>query len=267
VVVANLGRGAEGTWSALDGRGVYAHASATDALYHADLRFELTRRLGVAWNPPDRGRADIAGIGPEARREFSRRSADIAAHLAERGWTGERAATVASHVTRADKDPYLAAEDLRPGWEQRALSVGLGPRRLEAVFDRGRCPSSPTMASDPEHGDLEATVGDALGQLRRAVTRRDVVRAWSRSLPAGAPGPEVEEAADRLLDRLAPASGPGGDRHGPGVAERRHQPPGPELGRRAGSELSRLLADRGIGLDRSDASKRHRDGGLGWGLG
>jgi conjugative relaxase-like TrwC/TraI family protein len=67
VVVANLGRDVEGTWSALDGRGVYAHASAIDALYHADLRFELTRRLGVAWNPPDRGRADIAGIAPEAR--------------------------------------------------------------------------------------------------------------------------------------------------------------------------------------------------------
>jgi conjugative relaxase-like TrwC/TraI family protein len=45
VVVANLGRGPEGRWSALDGRGVYAHASATDALYHCHLRHELTRRL------------------------------------------------------------------------------------------------------------------------------------------------------------------------------------------------------------------------------
>ncbi|HXQ58451.1 MAG TPA: relaxase domain-containing protein, partial [Acidimicrobiales bacterium] len=41
VVVANLGRGPEGRWSALDGRGLYAHASATDALYHAHLRYEL----------------------------------------------------------------------------------------------------------------------------------------------------------------------------------------------------------------------------------
>ena len=33
-----------------------------------------------AWDPPDRGRADISGIGPDVRREFSRRAAEIAAH-------------------------------------------------------------------------------------------------------------------------------------------------------------------------------------------
>ena len=64
MVLPIFGRGPEGAWSAADGRGVYAHASATDAFYHSHLRYELTRRLGVVWNPPDRGRADIAGIGP-----------------------------------------------------------------------------------------------------------------------------------------------------------------------------------------------------------
>ncbi len=286
VVVANLGRGPEGDWSALDGRGVYAHASATDALYHSHLRHELTRRLGVAWDPPDRGRADIAGIGPEARREFSRRAAQIAAHLAERELRSGRAKTVASFATRADKDLYLGADDLRPQWQDRARAVGLGPRQVEALLDR--VPRREVRSGDGlGPGDavgLASEVTGALGDLHRAVARRDVVRAWCRSLPAGAPGPAVEDAADRLLEDLAPEAGPRGERHGPGVAERRHLPP--LTLERPGSvrvdsqrpasvrddrvradteraELSRLLSDRAIGLDRS--GPRRPD--LGFGLG
>ena len=119
-----------------DGRGVYAHASTTDSLYHVQLRYELTRRLGVSWDPPDRGRADISGIGPHVRREFSRRAAEIAAHMAEREVSSGRARTVAGFVTRAEKDPLLGADDLRPKWKDRARAVGFGPLRLEAVVDR-----------------------------------------------------------------------------------------------------------------------------------
>jgi conjugative relaxase-like TrwC/TraI family protein len=280
VVVANLGRGEDGTWSALDGRGIYAHASATDALFHAHLRHELTRRLGVAWDPPDRGRADIAGIGAEARRAFSQRAADIAAHLAARGMTGGRAATVAALATRPDKERLLAPEDLRPGWEARARAVGLGPARIDAVLDRvprrarvragadsaGREPPGDGPA-DREPPGTAARVAGELGALGRTVSRRDVVRAWCRSLPDGAPAPVVERAADRLLARLAPDPGPAGRRRGPGVAERRHEVEVPALGRgadeRAAAELTRLLARRGVGLDRSD--DRHRDVGRGLG--
>jgi conjugative relaxase-like TrwC/TraI family protein len=261
VVVANLGRGPEGDWSALDGRGVYAHMSAADALYHSHLRHELTRRLGVAWNLPDRGRADIAGIGPEARREFSRRATQIADHLTERDQTSGRSREVAGYATRADKDPHLSADDLRPQWKDRARTVGLGPRQLDAVLDR--VPVRSVAEAWPSGlGKIEATVTQGLGDMGRSVTRRDVVRTWCRALPSGAPAASVAQAADQLLEIMAPESGPRGERHGPGVAERRHQPP--SLTRhRERTELSRLLADRGIGLDRSGA----RGPDLGFGLG
>ncbi len=48
VVVANLGRGTDDRFSALDGRGIYAHAGAVGAVYHAQLRHEMVERLGVA---------------------------------------------------------------------------------------------------------------------------------------------------------------------------------------------------------------------------
>ena len=208
VVVANLGRGPEGRWSALDGRGVYAHASATDALYHAHLRHELTSRLGVAWNSLDRGRADITGIAPEARREFSRRATQIASHLAERGAHGGRAQTVAGHVTRADKDLFLGADDLRPQWQERARAVGLGPSRLESVLDRAPRRSEQRERSGRQSSAVADDVRRLLVTPDRAVTRRDVVRAWCRSLPGGAPARTVEEAS-------RPFSGDAGAGEGP----------------------------------------------------
>jgi hypothetical protein len=112
-----------------------------------------------------------------------------------------------------------------------------------------------------------------LADLGRTVTRRDVVRAWCRESPAGAPGTAVEEAADRLLAHLEPESGPRGRRQGPGVAERRHEVGPPTLRRHTGSdrrpaeveraELSRLLAERGMGLDRSGLQRRPLGLGLG----
>jgi hypothetical protein len=170
---------------------------------------------------------------------------------------------MAAHVTRAEKDPLVAAEDLQPQWRERASAVGLGPRRLDGVLDRAPRRSSPSwlMAGQSEaHGPV---VSEALAELNRPVTRRDVVRAWCRSLPEGAPAVAVEEAADRHLDAMAPEIGARHRWQGPGVAERRHDPPAPDVARTTARELARHLAGRGIGLDRTDPRRRDRGLGLG----
>ena len=269
VVAANLGRGPDGVWRALDGRGVYAHAGATAAVYHAQLRYELTTRLGVAWGRLDRGRADIAGIGPEARREFSTRSAQIGAHLAARGLAppgpgrgapvqaahlglgrraGPRATAIAAHRTRAAKDPAQQVDDLLEWWHRRAEGVGLGPRRLQAVLDRvpRRAPVSPDLDL------LRDRVTRDLATARPTATRRDVVRASCARLPAGAPLPWLEEAADHVVSSLEPLHPDHGTSRwrGPGVAEPRLRLEG-HLGReRLGLERPGLerSADAGLGL-------------------
>ena len=43
--------GRDGRFSALDGRGIYAHAGAIGALYHVQLRARVDGRLGVEWGP------------------------------------------------------------------------------------------------------------------------------------------------------------------------------------------------------------------------
>jgi conjugative relaxase-like TrwC/TraI family protein len=266
VVVANLGRGPEGTFSALDGRGLYAHAPAAGALYHAQLRHELTTRLGVAWEPLRHGRADVLGIGPEARAAFSRRAAAIAEHLAGRGLGSPRARAVAGHVTRPGRDTTVSAEDLLPEWERRAEALGLDPGHLGAALDR--VPRRAGPGPDLALGDA---VVDEVGRRGPTTTRRDVVRAWCTTLPVGAPAAAVEVAADHVLASLPPAAGHAGRVERAGVGERRHGVGDRDRGRDTpgGGDIERLLAARGMeragGRERARGRTQVHD--LGFGLG
>jgi len=85
VLVANLGRGPDGRWSALDGRRLYADARAASFIYQAVLRSELTRSLGLEWLPVHKGIAELAGVPKPVLRPFSRRRAEIEAALAQHG--------------------------------------------------------------------------------------------------------------------------------------------------------------------------------------
>ena len=63
VVIANLAHSAtDDRWTALDARPLYSWLSPVGHLYEAHLRWELTRRLGVEWEPVRNGIADIAGF-------------------------------------------------------------------------------------------------------------------------------------------------------------------------------------------------------------
>ena len=85
LLVANLGRGSDGRWSALDGRRLYAHARAASFIYQAVLRAELTRTVGVEWTPVRGGIAEVLGVPRAVREAFSRRRAEIEAALEGRG--------------------------------------------------------------------------------------------------------------------------------------------------------------------------------------
>ncbi len=235
-VVANLACGA-GRWSALDGRGLYAHRAAADALYHAHLRQQLTTRLGVGWEPPRRGRADIAGVDLAVRAAFSRRAAAIAAELATSGRHGGRAGAVAAHRTRPAKELAVSADELRPAWRHRAAQLGFGPCQLQAVLHR---PPRLLHSDQPRLAELvHGSRGDT-GWLpwhdQRPWTRRDAVRALASMSAAGASVQSIEQQTDDLLERL------GVDPHrrgGPGVAEARLAP-APQL------LLEQALAARGL---------------------
>jgi len=284
VVTANLAADADGRWSALDGRGLYAHRAAADALYHAHLRHELSASLGVAWEPARRGRADLAGIGPGVRLAFSQRALAVAAYLTDRGG-GRRAAELAAHATRPARDPWLGPRQLDASWRHRAQAVGLTPARLAAVLDRrprrelaGQVPSGGAQAGWASAGwphasreragweQQAASVALSLVAAGRPVARRDAVRAWSWAAAQGAPAPWLEASVDRLVALLDPGHGAG--RHVPGVGERRYPVERlAELARQAGVALERTAVAPWPGRDHVSGHRAERALDTGLGLG
>ncbi len=128
VVMANATR-ADGRWSTLDGRALYAHLKTASALYHAELRAEMTRRLGVQWEPvaPGKLAAEIRGVPRAVLRDQSRRRQEIVARMEERGESSPRAAQAAALDTRKAKDYDVDRGDVAVELRTRiAEGVGTG---------------------------------------------------------------------------------------------------------------------------------------------
>src|SRR2546423_9030392 len=120
VLVANLTLGADGQWSTLDGRRIYAHAKTAGFLYEARLRSLVTRELGVEWTPMRNGLADVAGVPRGLLRAFSRRRTEIGEELERRGASGAAAAQVATLATRPGQDHRVTPEEPAPQRRGRA---------------------------------------------------------------------------------------------------------------------------------------------------
>jgi conjugative relaxase-like TrwC/TraI family protein len=197
LLVANLARGADGRWSALDGRRLYAHARTASFVYQAVLRGELTHTLGVEWTPVQKGIAEIVGVPAEVMWAFSRRRAEIEVAMNQRGATGPRAAEAAALATRRPKNRRVSADELTDGWRSLAAILGLDARAIRALTGRVAAPAL-------DRGTWLRTVAGLIGPggltLRRSTfSRRDVVQAVCERLPTGA------RLDARLLARAADA--------------------------------------------------------------
>src|SRR5207249_25336 len=105
VIVANMTKTpSDGEWRALDGGPILKHYRlAAGYLYQSQLRFELTRSLGVEWREPENGMAEIAGVPHGALRAFSQRRAQVLDYLEHRGSSGFYAVMVSDIAQRVWK--------------------------------------------------------------------------------------------------------------------------------------------------------------------
>ena len=198
VVLANLAHApSDDRWTALDARPVYSWLSPVGHLYEAQLRWELTRRLGVEWGPVRHGIADVAGFPREVLREFSTRRREIEAHLDEHGQHGARAAQVATYATRNAKDTTIDPEGLPPAWRARAQGLGFDGLALGQVLDRASVTDLP-MPDAPGAEDLYRWLASPEGLTARLSTfgEREVIKAICNALPQGG---RVEDVLD-LVD-------------------------------------------------------------------
>jgi conjugative relaxase-like TrwC/TraI family protein len=197
VLVANLGQGRDGRWTALDGRALYRHAKTAGYLYQAVLRLELTWRLGVRWGRVQRGSADLDGIPRGTVEAFSQRRQQILSRLVEVGHHSARAAQAATLSTRPVKERGITQGTLRDRWRHRAATLGLTSRQITGLLGQ----SQPQPLTDTAVDALRARLAsaDGLTRHRSTSTRRDVIQAICDQLPDGANALEVEAVADQFL--------------------------------------------------------------------
>ncbi len=183
VVVANMAEGPDGGVRALDGRALFAQAKTASFLAAAELRLALARRLGVEWEPAERGLADIAGVPLAAIVKMSKRSRQLEAVLPqlEAFYTGgqalgARGRQVAAYVTRAAKDDHgVDPETLRPWWASQLDAVGFDLEAMEHCVDRQ---AAPAVVTEEERQALFAELGSPSGVTETAATfgRREVIQ-------------------------------------------------------------------------------------------
>ena len=146
LVVANRVQGPDGRWTALDGRDLYRHRPAADAIYRATYQRELVRTLGVQWTAADTyGNRELQGMAEELLRLFSKRAdrIDLAIERLERtdgsgsrGWSSGSSMPPASPRNRKPRTPCTTAG---------------GSKRPNGAWTRtrssGRCPAGRTAAT------------------------------------------------------------------------------------------------------------------------
>jgi conjugative relaxase-like TrwC/TraI family protein len=207
VVCANVARGRDGRWTALDGRQLYEHAKTAGYLYQAHLRGEVRERLGLEWGPVSKGAADLRALPAEVLSVFSRRRQEIVEAAREAGvedLASERGKYLAV-LTRERKQYGIETHTWREEVRARASEHGLDQQAIEQLVDAGQ-----TRLANDELGDVavdERAVGDQLageqGLTEKANTfmARDVLREYAAAAEQGARVADVREQGERFTGR------------------------------------------------------------------
>lgn len=209
VVIANLCRGTDGRWGALDARLIYVHAKTAGYLYESHLRHRLSSDLGVEWSEVENGIADVAGVSEDLLALFSKRSREIHGRLhevterinVEREGLGlepvqadsQEALDIAARETRAVKLSHAATEDLRAGWHDEVRVAGLDVEHLSQVMDGNREPEPAT------EDDGLRRVAAGLTEHASTFGRRDAIQGVAADARRGLPAAEVLVRTSALL--------------------------------------------------------------------
>lgn len=214
-VIANRVPAPDGRWLALDARSMMVDQRTLSAVYHAGLRSELTRRLGVAWEKPEHGIAEIAGIPKTVLENFSRRTGDIDRRLQvklerfgdELGreptvmerWRLEREAVLDS---RPAKRHGVSLDQLRGEWNQRTLELGIKPRALvqKGLYRTRRFDDLDHQTTTTLAAMAMRTLGEGQSSWRRAELVRELASAVPTTTAVGSG--DLVDTMDELAEAV-----------------------------------------------------------------
>jgi conjugative relaxase-like TrwC/TraI family protein len=201
LIIANRVQGPDGRWTTLDGRDLYRHRRAADALYRAAYQRALTRDLGVEWGAADRwGNRPIVGMPTEVVRSFSKRNEQIADELGRLEEAGRqrtaRLVRFVVHATRTAKTNE-APETLYERWRLEARALGIDPDRLvRRVTGRAREQSVDARALTKVFDRLAGS--DGLTGQASTFARQEVLVALGGELASASPA-DLQALTERFL--------------------------------------------------------------------
>ena len=209
LVIANRVQGPDGRWTALDGRDLYRHRLAADAIYRATYQRELVRTLGVEWTAADTyGNRELQGMPEELIQRFSKRTDQIDIELDRLAAEGrERTPRLVKWIVHATRKPkqHEAPDTLYDRWRREAAERGVDVDALVREVT-GRTPNRQqdwTVSADATGRLFDRLAGPyGLTEHASTFTRPDVLVALGAGL-AGAGRIELEALADRFLAERA----------------------------------------------------------------
>jgi AAA domain/TrwC relaxase len=209
LVVANRVQGPDGRWTALDGRDLYRHRLAADAIYRATYQRELSRTLGVEWTAADcHGNRELAGMPKELVRSFSKRTGQIDSELDRLAASGrERTPRLVKWTVQATRKPKQqeAPATLYGRWRTEASERGHDPDTLvrQVTSRTANRDQDRTVSAEVTGRLFDRLAGsDGLTANASTFTRPEVLVALGAGL-AGAGRTELEELADRFVAERA----------------------------------------------------------------
>ena len=209
LVIANRVQGPDGRWTALDGRDLYRHRLAADAIYRATYQHVLVRTLGVEWTAADgHGNRELQGMPEVLVRGFSKRTGQIDAELERFVEEGrERTPRLVKWTVHATRKPkqHERPDSLYGRWRQEAAERGHDPDTLvRTVTDRTpNRGQDRTVSAEAAAWLFDRLAGpDGLTATASTFGRPGILVALGAGL-VGAGRTELEALADRFLAERA----------------------------------------------------------------
>ncbi|MDX1964984.1 MAG: MobF family relaxase [Pirellulales bacterium] len=182
-VIANVARGTDGRWSAVNSRRLHEWARTLGPMFRAVLATELIERLGVSLYRPldEQGRCaswfEIADVPSELCERWSGRRHEIEERIAAEGNGLGNASDAAAReranlATRKTKSSIPARSELFLKWEAMAREFGVTPQMLETITNR----QQPQSNREQVFADCWHEALATIETTQATFTERDIIR-------------------------------------------------------------------------------------------
>ncbi len=204
-LIANMVRGTDERWGALDARMAHDYALALGYLYQAELRVQLSPSwekggIGGGWTEVVNGVAELVGVPAGLAKLFSKRQEEIAEDLAARDVEPTIAArTVAQRRTRQAKESGKTTAELVAEWRAEAEQAGydVDPAALARAIQEGgrRVAARPSVMTPGSRRRLALEIT----KMTNTFGVRDVVMAIASDFRGGISVADATRLADEFL--------------------------------------------------------------------